>query len=213
MGGRIGGIQKGLSKFDGPSVRACLRNARCMTLSLAAAIVTSSCATAGASSNGLMKRDIAVLRAVLKSEVCGRADRKYQIVSDQPASATRASIPQTWHSGAELNKELARRSEEGSSWPHVDICSTVRIFDGSRIEAMFAAGNRIPPSWDSFNDAFPDADGLVKVSLPVFFADGKSAVVYLVKQCGVLCGAGFYIELKQTTAEWQVSRREAAWIS
>jgi hypothetical protein len=210
---RIGRTQESLTRLRLRAVRTCLAKAHSAMLAVLAIVASSSCVTTDAADKAPMERDIAVLRAVLQKEACGRADQKYQVVSDRPAPATSVSVPKTWRSSAALNEELARRSEEALSWTHIDVCSAVRIVEGSKIEAIFAADDRIPPGWDSFENAFPGASRLIEVSLPAFTSDGKRAVVYLDTKCGVLCGAGFYIELKRTAAGWQVTQRETAWIS
>jgi hypothetical protein len=191
----------------------CIGKVPSVAIALLATISSSSCVTADAASKDLMERDISVLTVVLQQRACQREDQKYQIVSDRPARATTTSVPQAWHSSAALNQELARRSKESTRWTHVDICSAVKIVEGSRIEAILAGDNRIPVGWDSFESAFPGAAGLIEVSLPAFTSDGNRAVVYLDTKCGVLCGAGFYIELKRTDEGWQVTQLETAWIS
>lgn len=184
-----------------------------VALAMFAAASTSSCVTANAAGDGLSERDIAVLTVVLQQRACQLADQKHQIVSDQPTLPTNIAVPQAWHSSAALTQELARRSKQETKWTHIDICPAVQIVDGSRVEAAFASDKRIPPGWDSFENAFPGAARLLGVSLPAFTSDGNGAVVYLDTKCGVLCGAGFYIELKRTDAGWQITQVETAWIS
>lgn len=156
--------------------------------------------------------DIEVLRAVV-APGCEREDGKYVVLSSQPASDERWTIPEAWEEGDRISAELRRRAESQLKWPSVDLCPGVRFADAAAIDSTFERDSRKPAGWDNFYQQFPGSSGFVKVSLPAFTSAGDHAVVLVESGCGLLCGQGLYIELRKEQDAWKVSRLETAWIA
>jgi hypothetical protein len=74
-------------------------------------------------------------------------------------------------------------------------------------------GSGLSGSWEDFSARFGGSRSLMKISLPVYSADGNHAVVYTTGRCPYTCGAGFYHELKKTYEGWQITDSVIAWTS
>jgi hypothetical protein len=51
------------------------------------------------------------------------------------------------------------------------------------------------------------------VSLPVFYAGGSRAVVYIGSYCGALCADGILYSLRRDDGKWSVVDRDLLWVS
>ena len=67
--------------------------------------------------------------------------------------------------------------------------------------------------WRAFYQAFPDAAGMINVSLPGYSHDGAEALVYLEWQGGSLAAEGFVLRLACRQGMWHVKERLSQWVS
>lgn len=122
--------------------------------------------------------------------------------------------------------ELIRRSGESTALPSGISYQRVHLVDGQRIDEAFArkakhpmefpvpAGAGIPIGANTgFEDTFPHAASLLRMSMPGYSVSGDLAIVYVVESCGGLCSRGEYIILHQVNDTWKVTERLTAWSS
>jgi hypothetical protein len=132
------------------------------------------------------------------------------VISDHPAiprsSESHGADGRDLHFGIDLHRRLAHEAR----WRRGRVCPVVSVVAESKIDAVLSKDN---PAWDRFIATFDGAHSLMKISLPVYSADGKRAVVYTTGSCPYRCGAGFYHELEKTHSEWRVVRSVNAWTS
>jgi hypothetical protein len=126
-----------------------------------------------------------------------------EIVSDVPVAA------QGRHFGLDLSSRTPRRAR----WPRDEVCPAVRVARDSAIRAALNEDTQQPPPWLGFKARFGGASTLLRVSLPVYSADGRRAVVYTSSTCPYRCGAGFFHELVKTPTGWRIEHSEPAWTS
>ena len=188
------------------------RRAQRLCLCLCSGVLLSGCLSSAASASKVTEQDLAVMKAVLESEECQRTGEKPHVVSDAPAPLARRRFPDDWDPTGGLTAAAVKRSEQNLHWPAMDVCAGRAIVSHAAVEATFDT-DRKPPGWEKFEKTFPNTAGVMQVSLPVFSKDDKRAFVYLDWKCGVLCGAGFYLELQETNAGWRVITKKNAWIS
>jgi hypothetical protein len=108
--------------------------------------------------------------------------------------------------GIDFNQRIARQAR----WPRGEVCPVVHVIAHSAIESVLARDTR---SWDGFIGTFDGARSLMRISLPVYSADGKRAVVYTTSSCPYTCGSGFYHELEKTRSGWRIASSVIAWTS
>ncbi|MGR9092658.1 MAG: hypothetical protein ACU85U_18975, partial [Gammaproteobacteria bacterium] len=69
-------------------------------------------------------------------------------------------------------------------------------------------------NWTRFGAAFPDANGIVRVSRPGIDDTARVALLYLEFECGHECASGRLINLTLDAAEsWQVTSGSLVWIT
>mgnify|MGYP006271959817 CR=1 FL=1 len=74
------------------------------------------------------------------------------------------------------------------------------IEDGETLPRGFS------PFWDSFAKEFPDAGGLLRVSLPAFSDDGSQALVAIVWTAATVQGGSQLILMNQTGWGWEIDQ-------
>lgn len=157
-------------------------------------------ACAPADGNHVTRTDMDVLDALVG--IACKLDTR-EIISDVPATAA----------GTHFGIDLGTRTPRRARWPHDEVCPTVRVAQDSVIRAALSQDTQRPPPWLGFKARFDGAATLLRVSLPVYSADGSRAVVYTSSTCPYRCGAGFFHELKRTPTGWRILRSEPAWTS
>jgi hypothetical protein len=179
---------------------------------IALSLPAAACAPAGPSV------DVKIFEAVVQSEACDAGQYgSYHVVSDRPASIHHSGNEDDWAKwlpDPQVRSASLARAQQRRKWPLLTPCgSAVRVVDASFVEGIFEREKTVPKSWQGFYAAFPVSMGLIKVSAPVFDADGSAALVYMERTCDVLCGTGWFVELRNEQGGWKVVRREGAWIS
>jgi hypothetical protein len=132
------------------------------------------------------------------------------VVSDQPAIPPRSDLRASGARNVQFGIDLSRRVAHVARWRRGRVCPVVRVVADARINAVLASDT---PGWDAFISTFDGARSLMKISLPVYSADGKHAVVYTTGSCPYRCGAGFYHELAKANSGWHIVRSVNAWKS
>lgn len=159
--------------------------------------------------------DLAVLQAVLENH-CRRGDGKYFVlVSDPgelgPRDQPPASVP------AEVATDLLRRNTKTTKLPEGLGCTGVRIATNAEIVAAFA--NRPPDpnrhhlGWEGFYAKYPDAHGLLRLSLPGYASGRGVAVVSTSASAGRLAGSGRTLVLRKLAGKWTIVERLPGWIA
>jgi hypothetical protein len=164
----------------------------------------SGCSPAG-STTVVAGEDVRVLRAIVKS-ACALQSK--QIVSDLPITPFNEVLGDNGAPIARFGLNLDVRSPGEVRWPQGDICATVRVVDDAVVKEVLSHETSIPPRWTFFRKQFDDAKRLMRISLPAYSADGRTAVVYAEGTCPYTCGAGFFYELRKSGNEWTIARSE-----
>lgn len=162
---------------------------------------------------GTDQRSVEVLSALLRHEECRTKRPGYYIVDDGPLVGDEFDIAKEKERGGQTNLDQWAQRDAIQAWPHVEICAAARVVSSSEIDALFDKDHRIPPGWEAFFAAYPDAVGITRVSIPVFTRDSKKAALYVTRSCGLGCDARFYFELTRTATGWRVARCETRGIS
>lgn len=141
------------------------------------------------------ENDLAVLRVVLESSC--QVDRP-AILSSQPGET------------------LGSRSNKPANLPVGLGCAGIRIVDSQEIEILFNKAYRgkgeHQGGWGNFYDTYPDATGLLSLSLPSY-PSPTSAVVNFSRACGYLCGTGWEFSLVKINGKWVIREKSLSWIS
>ena len=93
--------------------------------------------------------------------------------------------------------------------PYVFVPST-------EIEDMFSSHTSPAEGWNKFYKRYPDSHGLVEFSAVGFNSQKTKALIYVVRQCGGLCGTGGYEFLVKRNGEWvkaDIRAHNCGWIS
>ncbi len=67
--------------------------------------------------------------------------------------------------------------------------------------------------WKAFNNAFPKATGLFRLSGVGFARRTGQALLFMSYSCGLLCGAGYLALLRRNLGEWRVESKVQLWVS
>jgi hypothetical protein len=67
--------------------------------------------------------------------------------------------------------------------------------------------------WDAFYRKYPKSTGLISLSRVGFNTAGNQAVVYVERDCGLLCGTGTYYSLAKKDGKWAVVQEYERWVS
>jgi len=171
----------------------------------AAACIAAGC-TADPYADKVTAEDERVMKALV--DISCKLGYEHLIVSDRPAtpplSGPRPGAGGNVQFGIDFNRRVAQKAR----WPRGQICPYVRVVADSTIGSVLAHDTR---GWDHFIDRFDGAHSLMRISLPVYSADGKRAVVYTTGSCPYTCGAGFYHELEETYSGWRITGSLVAW--
>ena len=111
-----------------------------------------------------------------------------------------------------------RSSHTSKTLPKELECPSVRVVDAAELDALLSKpyhGKRDfkhRGGWGSFYNAYPEASGILRLSLPSY-PSPTSAVVQLGATCGPLCGSGWEITLARVGGKWVVRERRPSWIA
>jgi hypothetical protein len=84
----------------------------------------------------------------------------------------------------------------------------VKWADAAELSAIFARG-----FWREFNKVYPDASGLLRVSLPGYSPNRETAVIYAEFACDGLCGSGQLYVVALKDGEWTVLQERRLFVS
>jgi len=142
--------------------------------------------------------DLAVLRAALQRQCKGRG---YSVLSSQPIA------------NAGSRSDLKR-----GTFPNGLDCPGVKVVDSDLIEALFDKPDphkidfKFRGGWANFYKKYPDASGVIYLSLPSY-PSANSAVVYLDRTGCFRCGAGWELVLVRVGKTWVVRDEKPRWIA
>jgi hypothetical protein len=157
---------------------------------------------------GISSTDMRVLQAVVKPA----CDFEWkEILSDLPARPFRPGSPADGQRHLQFGLDVTARNQPEARWPRRQLCSTVRIASDAAIVNALKRETSNPPTWDEFRKQFPGTRTLVRVSLPVYSADERRAVVYTESTCPFRCGNGFFHELVRQGSRWRVVHSANVW--
>jgi hypothetical protein len=176
---------------------------------LAAILITAGCADPYA--DDVSSEDVRVMRAMVN--IACKVDAERIVVSDRPAIPRASDLHDSDGHNVRFGIDFDRRLARVSRWPRGQVCPAVRVASDAAISNALEQGSGISGSWENFSTRFGGAHSLMMISLPVYSADGKRAVVYTTGRCPYTCGAGFYHELKKTYEGWQITNSVNAWTS
>lgn len=107
----------------------------------------------------------------------------------------------------QLLLELAAANRFSTSVP-VPKFDNVISLSAKQVEASFGENG-----WRDFYSAFPNANGLVKVSRAVISRDATMALIYVSHTCDGTCGFGALYLLRRSGNSWVISDSAGLWIS
>jgi hypothetical protein len=170
-----------------------------VTLLVATALAIVGCANPNA--DDVNSEDLRVMRAMLA--IACKVDSERIVVSDRPAIPRQSDLHDTDGRNIQFGIDLDRRLAHAARWPRGQICPAVRVASDSAIRNALENETGYPGSWTSFSTRFGGARSLMRISLPVYSADGKHAVVYTT----------VYHELAKTYEGWKITNSSIAWTS
>jgi hypothetical protein len=157
---------------------------------------------------GISSTDMRVLEAIVRSA----CDFEWnELISDLPATPYRSASLGAHQPNLQFGLDVASRSPSKARWPRGALCAPVRVASDTAIESALKRETSIPPTWDQFRKQFPGTRTLVRISLPVYSADERRAVVYTEATCPFRCGNGFFHELVKEGSRWKIVRTVTAW--
>lgn len=142
--------------------------------------------------------DLAVLRTVLSRSCAGKG---YSVLASAP------------------DKPAGQRSSGGpSAFPAGLQCRGVKLVDSVELDRLFDRPYRGKKDfihqggWGNFYQAYPEASGIIHLSLPAYTSP-RSAVVKLGRTGCFLCGAGWEVELEKIGNKWVIRQERPSWIA
>jgi hypothetical protein len=165
--------------------------------------------------------EYAIISAALNHGIGGDVQR---IVIDGRTTGLVVNISPPDTTREELAKELGTTAYALEEWARVNrdrhtlqtgLATTTPyiLLDPAQRDELF---NDEDPriNWTRFGAAFPDANGIVRVSRPGIDDGAGVALLYLEFQCGYECGSGRLINLAlDATESWQVTSGSLVWIT
>jgi hypothetical protein len=115
-----------------------------------------------------------------------------------------------------MGERSSQRAEEFPS--DLKGCPNVKVVDADVLGELFSAPYRgkvdfkHQGGWGNFYQTFPDAIGILHISLPSYISP-LSAVVKIGRTCGYLCGSGWKLKLKKVNGKWTIQEQEPTWIA
>lgn len=136
------------------------------------------------------------------------------VVNISPPDTTREDLAQELGTTAYALDEWARVNRERHTL-QTELTTTTpyTLLDPAQRDELF---NDDDPrvNWTRFGAAFPDANGIVRVSRPGIDDAAGVALLYLEFECGHECGSGRLINLAlDATESWQVTSGSLIWIT
>ena len=196
---------------------------RCRTLALALLLIA--CALGGprafAAGARLYDIEYAIISAALNHGIGGEVQR---IVIDGRTTGLVVNISPPDTTREDLAKELGTTAYAIDEWARINrarhtlqtgfaTTTPYTLLDPARRDELFKDDDP-EINWTHFRAAFPDANGIVRVSRPGIDDAARVALLYLEFQCGHECGSGRLINLAlDATESWQVTSGSLVWIT
>ncbi|MDB4906259.1 MAG: hypothetical protein JWO05_1043 [Gemmatimonadetes bacterium] len=67
--------------------------------------------------------------------------------------------------------------------------------------------------FERYRQAYPGARSLMRVSVIGFSGERRTAVVYVERTCGMLCGGGEWVILRRRSRRWRIVEELQAWVT
>lgn len=154
-----------------------------------------------------VNEDEHVVRTVI-SRLCGEASKEnYYVLSSSSDPVDTLFLPSSIDDG--VRRSLVDRNSYSQTLPAIEICSDIlRRVDQARLTSEIQAAMQNSPrrtnQWSAFYAKFPNAKGIVRLSLPGYSASGVTAVVQVSIACGDLCKSVSYWVLERAADRWKV---------
>jgi hypothetical protein len=185
-----------------------MKNKTVMTLVAGALFSTSSCAT----SRRVEGNDRQVITTVIQ-KMCDKKDHGYVVLSSNTGAVNRNFVLDGLDATA--RESLIDRNQKPTNLPMLEACSGFKFVDGKVVDSYLESPEKggMPERWMAFYAQFPDAEGVMYLSLPGYSKHGDVAIVQVASACGWLCGSGFFWILRKESDRWQVEKTIQAWQS
>lgn len=113
---------------------------------------------------------------------------------------------------AETLKDFNVNNKIPGALPPLDCCVRRHVILGNNeLEQIF--GDRAVDGWKVFDKRFPGASGYITFSAVGFNREYDEAFLYAARNCGWLCGDGWYVLLKKTERGWEIEKKQHIWTS
>ena len=114
----------------------------------------------------------------------------------------------------EAIESLFLRSSESGIRTFISSNKQVVFVGHDSIDQLFDGYKSTPELlWERFYVVFPDAIGMINASVPGYDKRRKQAIVYFVRQSGVLSAEGFVVRLRCKQGQWSADYRKSLWVS
>jgi hypothetical protein len=167
-----------------------------------------------ASSTTAGSQDAAVLKAAL-ADLC---EGNYLILDSSNVAPSQGTWEPPGFPTAAM-RELWSRSRRPELLPLSEACPGTYVATQEEIKAAFDVPSSPGPTsldwrWeDGFYKRFAGAWGLIRLSLPGYSRDGKTAVVYRERSRGALSASGELLLVRRSGKLWAVSQTIGLWVA
>lgn len=151
--------------------------------------------------------DQQVISAVV-NRLCDQKGAGYYFLSSSSATVAPYFTPEGVDESA--RRSLLDRNNNSEPLPVVDVCDGLKRMDQKEIDSYLETRGKgsLPERWMAFYEKFPDAKGVMYLSLPGYSTQGDIAVVQVSGVCGWLCGGGSFWILQRVSGHWQVDKNK-----
>jgi hypothetical protein len=87
--------------------------------------------------------------------------------------------------------------------------ATLVLLDRGEFSKMFKT--RGGDAWTRFEEKYPDSNGFIEFSAVGFDRTRDEALVYVSRNCGWSCAAGWYVLLRKDADGWRVEKQLLSW--
>ena len=188
-----------------------------LTLYVLLTLAVVGCNTGGSTATpppDIETEEYAVYSAMIQQNPIGYNLGSFLVIKEQTASGLEM-FERTLEETRPLPDKLvdSYRSQNAASYalgPNLDLEQDYALMPQEEFDRIFRREGAI---WPGFQDAYPEASGIVSFSRVGFGANEDMALVEMGYRCGDLCGAGGLYLLVKEEGSWKVQEALMEWMS
>jgi hypothetical protein len=158
--------------------------------------------------------EYAVYSAIIRQNPVGYNLGSFLVIKEQTVSGLEMferTLEETRRLPAKLvDSYRSRNAAPYALGPNLDLEQDYALMPQEEFDRIFRRGEAI---WPGFQDAYPEASGIVIFSRVGFGANEDMALVEMGYRCGDLCGAGGLYLLVKEEGSWKVQEALMEWMS